>query len=49
MVLRAAQAGHPEAQYWVGIHLRYETYCTDINKMQPWVEQAAASQLATPR
>jgi uncharacterized protein len=49
MVLASAQTGYPEAQYWVGIHVRNESYCNDSNKMRPWIEQAAQGQLASAK
>jgi TonB family protein len=49
MLLASAQAGMPEAQYWIGSHLRNESYCSGTNKMQPWLRQAAKSDLSTAR
>jgi TonB family protein len=42
LILKSAQSGLAEAQYWVGRNLRNESLCTGVDKMRPWYEQSAA-------
>jgi uncharacterized protein len=46
LLLSAAQAGHPDAQYWIATDVRDERYCRpDSQKSRPWLQQAARGQL----
>ncbi len=45
LLLSAAQAGHPDAQYWIARDIRRERYCRpDSQKSRPWLQQAARGQ-----
>jgi len=41
MVLQSAQAGHPNAQYWVAHQVQLEQLCGNADKMVTWLEHAA--------
>jgi hypothetical protein len=46
LLLSAAQAGHPGAQYWIAGEVRRERYChPDSQKSRRWLQQAARGQL----
>lgn len=41
MILSAAQAGHPQAQYWVADQMRVAQHCGDDTKRKLWLKPAA--------
>jgi TonB family protein len=41
MLIAAAQAGHPNAQYWAAQRVRDEELCGQTNRIETWLQHAA--------